>query len=268
MSVLTVAFCLFVANGPNTGAAVVMGRQSADYRLIRARSELELPSYQNNGFRQRVREEDETLRIAIEVDIARLRSSVPGRRVQGLPEEMAGLEARLNAAASGLLADQVAVLMSWLRSELRYHERAGKPQDVAAVLASGEGNCVGYSNLALFVLRQMGVSARYVTGVAFRRDDKVRRRLEGNVLHRWIEVHYEDVGWVFSDPAGKANFVEATYLVLGIDGAHPLSETLDLAVGSTVELARLRDGLRPVAVLTDLDGRLLVRPNQGLRAKR
>jgi hypothetical protein len=108
----------------------------------------------------------------------------------------------------------------------------------------------------------MGVLARYVTGIAFRRDDKVVRTLEGSVLHRWIEIHYDDVGWVFSDPAGKANFVEATYLILGVAGKHPLEETLERAVGAEVELLRLRDGLRPAGYRTGLDSRLILRPNR------
>ena len=262
MSALLLAWVIAFSDG---GATELVGKQAAAYRVTPTDGALRLPAYHNNGFLQRVASREGRLEIEVVVENDRLRSSMKGRGVRGLPKPLADLERRLNEAADGLFSDQVAVLMSALRSELGYHERAGEPQDVASVLEAGEGNCVGYSNVALFVLEKMGVRARYVTGVAFRRDDKVVRKLEGSVLHRWIEIHYDDVGWVFSDPAGKANFVEATYLVLGVAGAHPLAETLDRAVGADVELLRLRDGLRPAGYRSELDSRLILRPNRHSR---
>ncbi|MDJ0836677.1 MAG: transglutaminase-like domain-containing protein [Acidobacteriota bacterium] len=244
------------------GARVMVGKQQAYYQVTPKQASLVLSDYSNNGFSQDVRLKNGKWDIQIEVGNRRLGSRMRGKVVSGFPDALAKLEMRLNMAAPGFFADQVALIMDWLRTEIDYSQTAGGAQDVATVMKTRKANCVGYCNLALFILDKMGVEARYVTGVAFRREDATRRLLEGEVLHRWIEIRYDDAGWVFSDPAGKVNFVEATYLVLGIRGVHPLDQTLEAAVGAGVQLKRLKNGLRRVGTLNTLDQRLKVRPNR------
>ncbi len=209
-----------------------MGSQTAHFWVVPAIESLTLPNYGNNGYRQEVEKQSATLHIEINVGNRQLGSKMRGRRVSGLPQSLAELEGLLNENVDGPFADQVALLMSWLRAKITYRGEVHQAQDVASVLSRGSADCVGMSNVAQLVLAAMDVNARYVTGIAFKPSDKSHRVLEGEVLHRWIEIQYEDVGWVFSDPAGKVNFVDATYIVLGIQGLHSIPSVLVDAVGS------------------------------------
>lgn len=252
---------LCMTGSADPGARVMLGHQRAIFEVTPGASSYTLTNYRNNGFQQRARERDGGWQVEIAVGNQSLDSRMKGRRVSGLPQKLADLEAKLNAAADGPFAHQVAILFDWMRRNIRYQETAQGLQGALDVLHRGSGNCVGFCNLALVVLNQMGVEARYVTGVAFRPEDRSARKLEGAVLHRWLEIKYEDVGWVFSDPAGKVNFVTATYLVLGVEGVHPIQETLTRAVGTHVALKRLQDGMRDAGRARGLDGRLRIRPN-------
>lgn len=244
------------------GAQIIMGSQTAYFWVVPAIDSLALPDYGNNGYRQKVEKHNTmTLRIEVNVGNRQLGSKMRGRRVT-LPKPLVELEGLLNERIDGPFADQVALLMSWLRTELTYRGEVRQAQDVVSVLKRGSADCVGMSNVAQLVLAAMDVKSRYVTGIAFKPDDKNRRVLEGEVLHRWIEIQYEDVGWVFSDPAGKVNFVDATYIVLGIQGLHQIPSVLEDAVGTRVELLKLSNRMGRVGTQNGLDPRLRVRPNR------
>jgi hypothetical protein len=58
-------------------------------------------------------------------------------------------------------------------------------------------------------------------------------------FHRWIEVYYPDVGWVFSDPRVSHHYVPATYLRLA-------STQLDVAQGMDALLLESQDRLVPL----------------------
>ncbi len=244
------------------GARIVIGKQRSRFLIRSPDPSFSFPDYRNNGYAQKPFRENGEQYLEIVVRNTQLASKIKGRRVAPLPEPLKPLERELDAAASGRLAGQVAILVQWLRREVRANDHLGGDQDVAAVLGRKEGNCVGIANLMLFVLEKMGVQARYVTGIAFKATDRVHLVLEGDILHRWIEIHYDDVGWVFCDPAGKVNFVEATYLVLGVRGLHSLPDLLAGAVDTHVELIRFENGFKTIGALRGLDSRLRVRPNR------
>ena len=260
MTLMTLAWLLF--STPEPGARVQLGEQEAGYRAVLPHELSVFPAYANNGFEQEVRQKGRNTHVRVRVHNKLLASHTRAVHVSGLPEALSGLQADLNAAADGYLADQLVVLMTWLRTEIHYDAALEGDQAPAAVLQRGAANCVGLADLALFVLDRMGVRARYVTGIAWRLDDAVRVDLEGNVLHRWIEVFYPDVGWVFCDPAGKVNFVEATYVVLGVEHVHPLPTQLARAMGGRVELLRFKDRMRTVGRFPGADSRLRLRPNR------
>ncbi len=252
--------CLLVT--PPEGAKVLLGKQTSRYRVLPARPELRFYGYENNGFRQRMIPARESFYIEVEVKNSQLSSKVKARSVDPLPLALRSLERKLNDSDDGYLADQVAYLVEWIRDHIHFEADYNPNQSLEKVLQDGSANCVGLSSLALFVLQRMGVKARYVTGITYVPGDRVKLLLEGNVLHRWIEIYYDDVGWVFCDPAGKINFVEATYLVLGIQDQHPLDELLAHAVGTRVELLSFHNGLQTVGALPELNGRLKIRPNR------
>lgn len=256
---LALLWCLVAAELRN-GAAVVLGAQKATYVVNPEIPGFLVPDYANNGFSQTTTHCDGVLQVQVEVQNRPLRSKQKARVPEKLPPGLESLEHELQACAGERAADQVAVIMDWILREVTY-DRASTVQIPEQVLGSGSGNCVGLANLSVFLLRYVGIRARHVTGVAFRREDDVELVLQGNVLHRWIEVYYEDVGWVFSDPTGKVNYVDATYLVLALEGEHALEAVLSSAQDAHVELRTFENGFRSVHRRPDLDSRLTMRPN-------
>lgn len=239
----------------------MVGGQRAKF-VVRELSQSVFPNYENNGFSQQVHATNEGLEISVEVTNQPLNSRLKARRVGPLPRELASLARELDRQMDGGLVDQVALVFHWLRNEIAYLEdENGLPQDAQSVVIRRSGNCVGFCNAAIAILQQMGLQARAVTGVAFKREDSVRLRLAGQVLHRWIELDYPDVGPVFCDPSGKIHFVEATYVVLAVHQLHPIQTAMDAATGAEIELLSLEDGMRRVSRRNDLDGRLVMRPN-------
>jgi hypothetical protein len=78
-------------------------------------------------------------------------------------------------------------------------------------------------------------------------------------FHRWIEVHYDDVGWVFSDPIQSLHYVPATYVRLASESLLPAAET---APGKLLG----RDDRRvAVDVAPGIPQRMTVRRNDALR---
>jgi len=254
---------LFSGATTHDGARIVMGRQQCNFLSHSADKAFAFPDYRNNGYTQKVVHQNGANHITVQVRNSQLASKMKARRVPPLPEGLRGLERELNQAGGGRLADQVSVLIHWVRREIAWEaQSAAEDQSPAGVTSRRAANCVGLSNLTLYVLDRMGVEARYVTGIAFKQEDSVKLHLKGNVLHRWVEIRYDDVGWVFCDPAGKVNFVDATYMVLGVQDLHPLPELLEMAVDTQIELLRFSNGFKTVGSLAGLDSRIRVRPNR------
>jgi transglutaminase-like putative cysteine protease len=66
------------------------------------------------------------------------------------------------------------------------------------------------------LLRRAGIHARTVQGVLKSRPGTPGYEPDiGGAYHRWIEVHYPDRGFVFSDPSASVNGVDARYLPFG-----------------------------------------------------
>jgi transglutaminase-like putative cysteine protease len=100
-----------------------------------------------------------------------------------------------------------------LRERLVYDPDPLRLQDPAAVFASRRGYCVGFAELAVDLLRRVGISARTVQGIlrAPPGSDHYETAI-GGAYHRWIEVYYPDRGYVFSDPWTSINGVDARYV--------------------------------------------------------
>ncbi|HVE66688.1 MAG TPA: transglutaminase-like domain-containing protein [Thermoanaerobaculia bacterium] len=104
-------------------------------------------------------------------------------------------------------------LLAGLAARVVYDPDRVRRQDPAAVFRERRANCVGLSELAVDLLRRAAIRARTVQGVlkgepaTSSYDEAV-----GGAYHRWIEVHYPDRGFVFSDPSASINGVDARYL--------------------------------------------------------
>jgi transglutaminase-like putative cysteine protease len=110
-------------------------------------------------------------------------------------------------------ADAVERILSGLAAFVRYDPDRVRRQEPSAVFAERRANCVGLSELAVDLLRRMGISARTVQGVLRTEPGSASYDAAiGGAYHRWIEVYYPDRGYVFSDPSASVNGVDARYL--------------------------------------------------------
>jgi transglutaminase-like putative cysteine protease len=117
------------------------------------------------------------------------------------------------ALGSRTQAEAVSRILVAVADRLRYDPARGRPQDPAAVFTSGRADCVGFAELAVDLLRRIGIRARTVQGIVRTGPDEPAHdpRIGGS-YHRWIEVYYPDRGYVFSDPSVSINGVDARYL--------------------------------------------------------
>jgi len=96
------------------------------------------------------------------------------------------------------------------------------PQDGVSVLRRGRGRCSGRANLAIGLLRALGVPARAVHGLAV--------SAGGARYHRWGEAWLATLGWVPFDPGAAVGLVSVRYVPLSgpaeglaLDGVRALS---------------------------------------------
>jgi transglutaminase-like putative cysteine protease len=119
------------------------------------------------------------------------------------------------SSARGATTEAIAVerILGALAAAVRYDPDHVRRQDPSAVFAEKRANCVGLSELAVDLLRRAGIRARTVQGVLKTEPGTAGYdRQIGGAYHRWIEVHYPDRGFAFSDPSASVNGVDARYL--------------------------------------------------------
>lgn len=193
------------------------GEQSAVYRASGADARL-FDQYDNDGYSLAVVPSETGVELRVRVSDAPLDSSAPFptglRREASLTSapDRDAFAARL-ARGSRTEAEAVRRVLLAVASEVRYDPDRLRNQDPAAVFISRQAYCVGFSELAVDLLRRLSIRARTVQGVlrSGASADRYDPDIEG-VYHRWIEVFYPDRGYVFSDPSGSINGVDARYL--------------------------------------------------------
>ncbi len=130
------------------------------------------------------------------------------------PAELAGLGGEASAVA---VTERVVELVT---RRITLDENDAGPQDAATVLLRGRGRCSGRANLAVGLLRAVGIPARVVQGIVIAR--------EGPRWHRWGEAWLGPLGWTSFDPGAAVGLVSVRYLALRGSGE-----------GSTLAGARL-----------------------------
>jgi len=150
-----------------------------------------------------------------------------------VPAELASAAERLPTAAA--VVERAVVFVT---RRVRLDEDDAGPQDGPSVLARGRGRCSGRANLAVGLLRGLGIPARVVQGLLLGR--------EGPRWHRWGEAWLGGAGWVPFDPGASVGIVSVRYLPLrGSGGGSSLAgvrvERLDERGFLGVPV---RDGLR------------------------
>ncbi|MBD3287580.1 hypothetical protein GF337_02150 [candidate division KSB1 bacterium] len=113
--------------------------------------------------------------------------------------------------------DAVQRILAWVIDHMHY---VLTPQDYGAMYSfrSGKGNCQNYSHLSSALMRAVGIPSRVVNGVTLKKPYNVTmgnriltlKMAEGR--HSWIEVYFEDLGWVPFDPQQTALFVSNRFI--------------------------------------------------------
>lgn len=168
---------------------------------------VQVDSYSNSGYRLVVADSV----AQVEVDLAPLESR------QGFDERLLSPArtpearvARAVAAGAKTRFEAVSRILGWISANVRYELDRSLAQDSRSVLARRSAYCTGTARLSVALLDSLAIPAREIAGYVV---EEIPGG-PGSGFHRWIEVFYDDRGWVFSDPLASQNFVAATYLRL------------------------------------------------------
>jgi hypothetical protein len=129
--------------------------------------------------------------------------------------------------------DAVQRILTWIVDNVRY-VTPPKEYDAIYALQERKGNCQNFSHLSAALMRAVGIPVRIVNGVTLNQPFNVTRK--GGVLtfkmgqgrHSWIEVWFEDLGWVPFDAQQSELFVSNRYVrvEVGIDNKETINDGL------------------------------------------
>ncbi len=234
---------LFVSPVHAAAGVIVAGTDSARVLLPPG---VDVAPYRNLGY-ELLRIEEGVARV--EVDLSPIRSTAPFH--PRLAAEPSPIERLAGAVTWGSRTQHEAAarLLAWVAGNVRYHLDRSESQEASAVLDRRTAFCTGYARLTVALLGAVRIEAREVAGYVA----EGRPVAGGAGFHRWIEIHYPDRGWVFSDPLSSHGFVDATYLRISSDklsvpvpGSGLVIErndrtvAVDLAPGTSAVSLRLR----------------------------
>lgn len=195
--------------GGSAASAATTLTSGTDVATLLVPAGVRVVDYANEGYRLKV--EDGVAHVEVRLDGLGSRQgfTTPARARTG----SVAFLARSVTAGAKTRYEAVSRLLGWVAANVRYDLDRGAPQDAATVLARRSGYCTGIARLAVGLLASVGIPAREVAGYIV--EDQPGGARSG--YHRWIEVLYEDRGWVFADPLASHHFVPATYLRLAAD---------------------------------------------------
>ncbi|MBE6562213.1 MAG: hypothetical protein E7660_00585 [Ruminococcaceae bacterium] len=134
--------------------------------------------------------------------------NLAGEKISALAAE---IESTAKGGAEGLRHDKVLAVISYLCSEeFTYNLEPAVPETESSVLEAflfetKEGYCSHYATAATVLLREMGIPARFVEGYianewydnfGTQQAAKFRSDVNDEDSHTWVEVYYENIGWI------------------------------------------------------------------------
>jgi transglutaminase-like putative cysteine protease len=285
---LTIFSCR-VAAGDNI---YIRGTHSAKYGIKLSEKSLDqilFKNYSNNGYSQLVTSENEgSVKAEIKVGCDDFNSEIPYPIRYNLPSWLKpfvqpGLDiqsdspeiiyrAKQIVKGSKYQYEAVQKILRWVNDNITYDLDLKGPKSALNVLLGKKGYCVGYSNLATALLRAVGIPCRNVHGIHINGDsingngEYQPLSLKGITLHRWIEVYYPDVGWIFSDPKYSVNFVGANYIFLAHQDGWDNFPSASLE-GVMIKTENSYPNLAYIDRVQDGSGQLLIRPSIFTREK-
>ena len=224
------------------GSKVLAGKHTIIYDIVNPLGVEFLPPYRNSSYSQKIIQEDEfSKRVMIEVNLEPLNSRAPfpfsSQQLPGemrlflnpekdipVNEENIFAEAKKLAQGSQTVHEAVSSIFHWIVDNHTYDAGRNTPQDGRSVFYNKRGSCVGFTNLAIAMLRSLGIPARYAHGyLPPGYEWGISKKywgvqISGGGYHAWVEVYYPDVGWIFSDLLHSINFVDPFHLLRYTDG--------------------------------------------------
>ena len=198
------------------GAPVAAGTavEGTDRARLVPPSGLELADYRDSGYALRLDGDEAEVRVEVWPLASAQRFALrradppipPGAQPSGAVERLA----RKLVAGAHTRYEASSRILGWVGRNVRYELDRTLPQEAADVLARGNGFCTGIARLTVALLRAVDIPAREVPGWVVR--EQGGTGVSG--YHRWVEIQYDDRGWVMSDPLVSHHFVPATYLRL------------------------------------------------------
>ena len=223
---------------------ILSGKHTIIYDIINPLGVEFLPNYANNSYSQKVLQQDEfSKRIVIEVNLNPLNSRAafpissqqlssdvrpflnPEKNIP-VNEEAVGAQAKRLVQSARTVPEAASAILNWIVDTFTYDAGPNTLQDGRSVFFSKRGSCVGYTHLAIAMLRSVGIPARYVHGyLPPGYDWGISKKywgvqISGGGYHAWIEVYYPDVGWTFSDLLHSKNFVDPFHVLRYTDGVN------------------------------------------------
>jgi len=224
------------------GLKVLSGEHTVVYDIVNPRGVAFIPDYSNESSEQKVIGQDEfSKRVQVTSKMYPMKTRVPYPVPSGImppsvsqylvPER----DRQSNDPAIVRLAQEVTrgsryaheaanAILSWIADNLTFDTSIKTPSDALSALRYKKAYCVGYSNLAVAMLRAAGIPARVAHGYlppgydwGFSKEYWGVKVNDGG-FHAYLEIYYPDTGWVFSDAEHSHNFVDPFHIVLRLDG--------------------------------------------------
>ncbi len=223
---------------------VLSGKHTIIYDIVNPLGVEFLPNYANNSYSQKVLQQDEfSKRVIIEVNLSPLNSRVPfpipSQQLSSEVRSFLNPEKNIPVNEEGIAAqakrlvqnartvpEAASAILNWIVDNFTYDAGPNTPQDGRSVFFTKRGSCVGYTNLAIAMLRSVGIPARYVHGyLPPGYDWGISKKywgvqISGGGYHAWVEVYYPDIGWTFSDLLHSKNFVDPFHVLRYTDGVN------------------------------------------------
>jgi len=242
LSIFILAFSLPVCpQNVFAGLKVLEGEHMVVYDIVNPRGVAFIPEYSNESFDQKVVNLDEySKRVTVTSKMGPLRTRVPfpvpTQRLSAalshylLPEQDCQSQDPAIVRLAGEITrgsryahEATNAILSWLADNLTFDTSIKVPSDAFSALKYKKAYCVGYSNLAVALLRAAGIPARIAHGYlppgyewGFSKEYWGVKVNDGG-YHAYLEIYYPDTGWAFSDAEHSHNFVDPFHIILRLD---------------------------------------------------
>jgi hypothetical protein len=235
-------FLLFSSVEARAGLMVLEGEHTVTYDIVNPRGVAFIPDYANESFVQKVISQDEfSKRVQVTSRMHPLKTRapypVPSGMISGTVQQYLMPEKDRQANDPSIIRltreltqgsryarEATHNILSWIADNLVFDTSITIPSDAVSALKYRKAYCVGYSNLAVAMLRAAGIPARVAHGYlppgyewGFSKEYWGVKVNDGG-FHAYLEFYYPDTGWVFADAEHSHNFVDPFHIILRLDG--------------------------------------------------